>query len=127
MNFAGGMIVPAEIKPFITQFDSDLDVENDEVEVWQIVIDNYSEFLETSWHYNKDNLIYAFYIFFENDLPFIVRVLDRVDNIQKSIIGMYNDKEIEFPPLWENKEFKKIKNAVINEADKLSDDRFFCS
>ena len=80
LNFAGGMIVPAEIKPFIAQFDSDLDVENDEVEVWQIVIDDFSEFLETSWHYNKENLIYAFYIFFENDLPFIVRVLDRVDN-----------------------------------------------
>ena len=37
---------------------------------------------------------------------------------------MYNDKEIEFPPLWENKEFRKIKNAVIDEAVKLSDDRF---
>jgi len=45
-------------------------------------------------------------------------------NIQKSIVGMYNDKEIEFPPLWENKEFRKIKNAVIDEALKLSDDRF---
>lgn len=70
----------------------------------------------------------------KNDVDEIVKVLasdsdiqklyEEWCNIQRNIIGMYNNKEIEFPPLWENKEFKKIKNAVINEADKLSDDRF---
>ncbi len=44
-------------------------------------------------------------------------------NIQKKIVELYNDQEVEHPPLWENKEFKKIKNAVISEAVKLSDDR----
>ncbi len=46
-------------------------------------------------------------------------------DIQKKIIGMYNDQEVEHPPLWENAEFKKIKNAVIHEAEKLDVDRVF--
>lgn len=45
--------------------------------------------------------------------------------IQKKIIGIYKDSDIEFPPLWENKEFYKIRNAVIKECVKLGDDRFF--
>ena len=28
-------------------------------------------------------------------------------NIQRKIVGIYRDKEVEFPALWENKEFKK--------------------
>lgn len=45
--------------------------------------------------------------------------------IQRKIVGIYNDKEVEHPPLWENEEFKKIKNAVIDEAVKLGSDRTF--
>ena len=45
-------------------------------------------------------------------------------DIQQRIVGIYHSKEIEHPPLWENKEFRKIKNAVIDEAKKLGDDRF---
>lgn len=45
--------------------------------------------------------------------------------IQRKIVGIYTDKEVELPQLWENKEFKKIKNAVINEAVKLDSDRVF--
>ena len=43
--------------------------------------------------------------------------------IQQKIVGIYHSKEIEHPPLWENKEFRKIKNAVIDEAKKLDGDR----
>ena len=46
-------------------------------------------------------------------------------NIQRKIIGVYQDKEVELPPLWENKEFKKIRNAVVTEAVGLGDDRLF--
>lgn len=45
-------------------------------------------------------------------------------DIQQRIAGIYHSKEIEHPPLWENKVFRKIKNAVIKEAEKLGDDRF---
>lgn len=46
-------------------------------------------------------------------------------DIQRKIVGIYNDRDIEFPLLWENDEFKKIKNAVIDEAVKLGGDRTF--
>ncbi|MBD9008916.1 MAG: hypothetical protein EGR16_01045 [Clostridiales bacterium] len=46
-------------------------------------------------------------------------------SIQRKIVGIYQDKEVEFPPLWENKEFKKIRNAVISEAVQFGDDRLF--
>ncbi len=46
-------------------------------------------------------------------------------NVQKKIVGIYNDKEIEFPKLWENDTFKNIRNAVIKEAVQLDSDRFF--
>lgn len=42
--------------------------------------------------------------------------------IQKKIVGMYNDKDVEFPPLYKNGEFKKIKNAIIKECEKLGND-----
>lgn len=44
-------------------------------------------------------------------------------DVQRKIVGIYRDKEVEFPPLWENKEFKKIRNAVVTEAVRLGDDR----
>ena len=37
-------------------------------------------------------------------------------DIQNKIIATYKSDFIEHPPLWENKEFKKIRNAVITEA-----------
>lgn len=43
--------------------------------------------------------------------------------LQKKIVEIYNDKEVEFPKLWENDNFKNIRNAVIKEAVKLCDDR----
>jgi len=43
-------------------------------------------------------------------------------NIQKKIIGTYHDKDIEFPPLYKNDEFRKIKNAIIKECEKLGND-----
>lgn len=46
-------------------------------------------------------------------------------SIQRKIVGIYQDKEVKFPPLWENKEFKKIRNAVISEAVQFGDDRLF--
>ena len=46
-------------------------------------------------------------------------------NIQRQIIMVYKDSEVEFPPLWENNDFKKIKNAIVSEAVKLGDNRFF--
>lgn len=45
--------------------------------------------------------------------------------IQQKIIGTYQDSEVEQPPLWENDEFKKIKNAVIYEAVKLGSNRIY--
>ncbi len=44
--------------------------------------------------------------------------------IQNEIIGTYKSNFLEHPPLWANKEFKKIKNAVIAEALKIGDERF---
>jgi len=55
----------------------------------------------------------------------IASLYDEWCGIQQKIVGIYHSKEIEHPPLWENKEFRKIKNAVIEEAVKLSDDRYF--
>lgn len=55
----------------------------------------------------------------------IAGLYDEWCGIQQKIVGIYHSKEIEHPPLWENKEFRKIKNAVIEEAVKLSDDRYF--
>lgn len=46
-------------------------------------------------------------------------------SIQRKIVGVYQDKEVELPPLWENKEFKKIRNAVVTEAVRLGDDCLF--
>lgn len=45
--------------------------------------------------------------------------------VQRKIVGIYNDKDIEFPTLCENKEFYKIKNAIISEAQRLNDSRIF--
>lgn len=45
--------------------------------------------------------------------------------IQRQIVKTYKDSEIEFPPLWENKDFRKIKNAVVSEAVMLGDNRIF--
>lgn len=55
----------------------------------------------------------------------ISKLYDEWCGIQQKIVGIYHSKEIEHPPLWENKEFRKIKNAVIDEAKKLGDDRVF--
>lgn len=41
-------------------------------------------------------------------------------NIQRKITSIYHSTDTEFPPLWENKEFNKIRNAVVKEAVKLS-------
>ena len=46
-------------------------------------------------------------------------------DIQRQIIKVYKDSEVEFPALWENNDFKKIKNAVVSEAVKLGDNRLF--
>ena len=45
--------------------------------------------------------------------------------LQRKIYGIYTDKDVEFAPLWENKEFKKLKNAIVSEAEKLGDSRIF--
>lgn len=45
--------------------------------------------------------------------------------VQRKIVGIYNDKDVEFPNLCDNKEFYKIKNAIIGEAQKLNDSRIF--
>lgn len=46
-------------------------------------------------------------------------------SIQRKIVNVYRDSEVELPNLWENKEFKKIRNAVIAEAVKLGNSRSF--
>lgn len=43
-------------------------------------------------------------------------------NIQRKITSIYRSTDTEFPPLWENKEFNKIRNAVVKEAVKLSEE-----
>ena len=45
--------------------------------------------------------------------------------LQRKIYGIYTDKDVEFAPLWENKEFKKLKNAIVSEAEKLGDSLIF--
>ena len=45
--------------------------------------------------------------------------------LQRKIYGIYTDKDVEFAPLWENKEFKKLKNAIASEAEKLGGSRIF--
>ncbi|OQB13441.1 MAG: hypothetical protein BWY15_01738 [Firmicutes bacterium ADurb.Bin193] len=42
-------------------------------------------------------------------------------DIQNKIIATYKSDFIEHPPLWENKEFKKIRNTVITEALNISE------
>ena len=71
----------------------------------------------------------------KNDVDKIVIVMSRDENIkelyerwceiQKELYGIYKDYDVDFPPLWNNKEFKKIKNAVVKEAEKLINDRNF--
>jgi TPR repeat protein len=46
-------------------------------------------------------------------------------NIQNQILGIYKSNFPKHPPLWENKEFKKIKNAIIVEALKISNKKGF--
>lgn len=46
-------------------------------------------------------------------------------SLQGKIIGYYHDKKVEYPPLVENKEFKKIKNAIVSEAVNLGNNLFF--
>ena len=43
-------------------------------------------------------------------------IRDRWCDIQNKIIATYKSDFIEHPPLWENKEFKKVRNSVITEA-----------
>lgn len=45
--------------------------------------------------------------------------------LQGKIIGIYHDKKVEYPPLVKNKEFKKIKNAIVSEAVNLGNNLFF--
>lgn len=45
--------------------------------------------------------------------------------LQGKIVGIYHNKKIEFPSLVENKEFKKIKNAIVSEAVNLGNNLFF--
>lgn len=46
-------------------------------------------------------------------------------SLQGKIIGIYHDKKVEYPSLVENKEFKKIKNAIVSEAVNLGNNLFF--
>ncbi|MDO4563344.1 MAG: MobP3 family relaxase [Clostridia bacterium] len=55
----------------------------------------------------------------------IKALYDEWCSIQKRIIGIYKTSDVEFPPLWENKEFKKIRNAVVKEAASLEYSRIF--
>ncbi len=55
----------------------------------------------------------------------IRELYERWCEIQKELYGIYKDYDVDFPPLWNNKEFKKIKNAVVKEAEKLINDRNF--
>ena len=55
----------------------------------------------------------------------IKNMYDEWCSLQQRIVGFYHDKQIEFPPLVENKEFKKIKNAIVSEAVNLGNNLFF--
>lgn len=55
----------------------------------------------------------------------IKNMYDEWCSLQQKIVGFYHDKQIEFPPLVENKEFKKIKNAIVSEAVNLGNNLFF--
>ena len=41
-------------------------------------------------------------------------------DLQNKIIGTYKTELLDHPPLWEQKEFKPIKNIIISEAEKLN-------
>ena len=55
----------------------------------------------------------------------IKNMYDEWCGLQQKIVGFYHDKKVEFPPLVENKEFKKIKNAIVSEAVNLGNNLFF--
>ena len=65
----------------------------------------------------------------KNDVDAIVNKLSEDENIrkiyenwcgiQKKIYGIYSDNEITFPKLCDNREFKKIKNAIVCECEKI--------
>lgn len=43
-------------------------------------------------------------------------------DVQRKITSIYQSTDVEFPPLWENKEFNKIRNAIVKETVKLSEE-----
>jgi hypothetical protein len=45
--------------------------------------------------------------------------------VQDKILGTYKDKRADYSPLWEQKAFKSIKNAVISKVASRYDDRIF--
>ena len=57
--------------------------------------------------------------------PDIQKLYDEWCGVQKKIVEIYKGSDVEFPPLWENKEFKKIRNAVVHEAVNLENDSVF--
>ena len=59
------------------------------------------------------------------ELEDVQRLYNEWCMLQRKIYGIYTDKDVEFAPLWENKEFKKLKNAIVSEAEKLGDSRIF--
>ena len=57
--------------------------------------------------------------------PDIQKLYGEWCEMQKKIVGIYKDADVKFPPLWENKEFHKIRNAIVKECVKLGNDRLF--
>ena len=57
--------------------------------------------------------------------PDIQKLYGEWCEMQKKIVGIYKDADVEFPPLWENKEFHKIRNAIISECVALGNNLFF--
>ncbi|OQB12597.1 MAG: hypothetical protein BWY15_02160 [Firmicutes bacterium ADurb.Bin193] len=49
----------------------------------------------------------------------IADIYDEWCSIQARIMGYYQDGEVEFPPLWENEVFHKVRNIIIDKADRL--------
>lgn len=88
-NLAIGNIMNIDLEALAKKLEPSLDVYADPICIYEIVIDNYDEFMSTKWHYEKDVLLNALYSFFDFDNGFLLRLMLQTE---ERIIVLASDK-----------------------------------
>ncbi len=104
-NLAIGSIINADFEVIAKKVEPNLDVYNDSVCIYELLIENYDSYIKTTWHYEKDSFLNALYNFLDFEDVFISRIMLQSED---RIIVLVADKKA---GASENSILSRIKEA----------------